>query len=61
MKIEVSQDYRALRRDAYPPLAEQLDALWKGGAEAEAMDARIKAIKAQFPKGETVPAMEGDE
>ena len=29
---------------------EQLDALWKGGAAAEAMLAEIEAVKARFPK-----------
>jgi hypothetical protein len=35
----------------YPPIGDQLDALWKGGAEAEAMLAKVQAIKAKYPKG----------
>lgn len=34
----------------YPPIGDQLDALWKGGAEAEAMKAKIQAVKAKYPK-----------
>jgi hypothetical protein len=43
-------DYRYQRRAEYPPIGDQLDALWKGGAEAEAMLARIQEIKSQYPK-----------
>lgn len=45
-------DYAEQRRRAYPPLVEQLDALWKGGEAAEAMRAQIRAVKARFPKPE---------
>lgn len=58
MKISVKVDYRAKRREAYPPIGEQLDALWKALAanpssltpEASAMLAQIQAVKTQFPK-----------
>lgn len=47
---EVPMNYTELRRLAYPKIEDQLDALWKGGAEAEGMRAQIQSIKAQFPK-----------
>jgi hypothetical protein len=34
----------------YPLIGDQLDALWKGGAEAEAMKAKIQEVKAKYPK-----------
>lgn len=48
----VLQDYARLRLGAegYPSIADQLDALWKGGAEEAAMRARVAAVKARFPK-----------
>lgn len=48
--LRIAQDVLALRAKAYPPLAEQLDALWKGGAEADAMRERVRAVKARLPK-----------
>lgn len=45
-------DYYAKRRDAYPALGEQLDALWKGGQEAADMLTKIQAVKAKYPKPE---------
>lgn len=50
MKIQVPVDYAQRRRDEYPSLADQLDAFWKGGEEAEAMRKRVLAVKARFPK-----------
>ena len=43
--------YIAKRASEYPPIGDQLDALWKGGAEAEAMLAKVQAVKLKFPKG----------
>jgi hypothetical protein len=43
--------YIAKRALEYPPIGDQLDALWKGGAEAEAMLAKVQAVKAKYPKG----------
>lgn len=43
--------YKAKRAAEYPPIGDQLDALWKGGAEAEAMLAKVQAIKNKYPKG----------
>lgn len=42
--------YAEKRRQDYPPIGDQLDAFWKGGAEAEAMKAKIQAIKDKYPK-----------
>jgi hypothetical protein len=43
-------DYYALRRAEYPSLADQLDAMWKGGDAAAAMTARIAEVKSKYPK-----------
>jgi hypothetical protein len=48
--VAAAGDYQSLRRAAYPTIKDQLDALWKGGAEAEAMRASVLAVKAQYPK-----------
>lgn len=45
-------DYYALRRNEYPSLGDQLDAMWKG-LESQSfidMQARIAYIKAKYPK-----------
>lgn len=42
--------YKAQRVAAYPPIGEQLDALWKGGDAAADMLARIQAVKLEYPK-----------
>jgi hypothetical protein len=44
-------DYYAKRRAEYPPIGDQLDALWKGGDAQTAMQAQIAAVKAKYPKG----------
>ena len=49
-RLLLADDWYALREDAYPPLKDQLEAFWKGGEEAEAMAARIQAIRDQYPK-----------
>ncbi len=46
----LASDYRSRRAAEYPSVPDQLDALWKGGAEMAAMRERIAAIKAKFPK-----------
>lgn len=43
-------DYYAKRRAEYPPLGEQMDAMWKGGDAMTAMQAKIQAIKQKYPK-----------
>jgi hypothetical protein len=50
-KFEAS-DYARLRRPEYPPIGDQLDALWKGGDAAAEMLARVQAVKAKYPKPE---------
>jgi capsid portal protein len=43
-------DYYVLRANEYPSLAEQLDAVWKGGIPQQNMQQRIDDIKAKYPK-----------
>jgi len=43
-------DYYAKRRSEYPALGDQLDAQWKGGDAATAMQARVQAVKTNNPK-----------
>lgn len=42
--------YQEQRRREYPPIPDQLDALWKGGADADEMKKKILAVKAKYPK-----------
>ena len=42
--------YRELRAKAYPPVGDQLDAIWKGGADQVAMRAIIDKVKSDYPK-----------
>lgn len=42
--------YKFQRASEYPPIGDQLDALWKGGEAAQDMLARIQAVKQQYPK-----------
>ena len=42
--------YKAQRAAAYPSIADQLDALWKGGDAAAEMLARVQAVKTEYPK-----------
>lgn len=42
--------YAELRAAEYPPIPEQLDALWKGGNEASSMKEKVNAVKAKYPK-----------
>jgi hypothetical protein len=43
------------RARAYPPIADQLDAIWKGPADMEVMRAKVLAVKAAYPKPESEP------
>ena len=43
--------YIAKRQAEYPPIGDQLDALWKGGDAAAEMLAKVQAVKAKYPKG----------
>ena len=57
-KIHHEANYREKRRDAYPLVADQLDAIWKMaaaltahiGPEAAAMLDSIREVKAKYPK-----------
>ena len=42
--------YRDQRKVEYPPIGDQLDALWKGGDAAAEMLSQIQAVKAKYPK-----------
>lgn len=44
--------YQRDRAAEYPPIGDQLDALWKGGDAATAMLAQVQAVKAKYPKSE---------
>jgi hypothetical protein len=44
--------YKDLRAKEYPPIGDQLDALWKGGDAAAEMLAKVQAVKAKYPKPE---------
>jgi hypothetical protein len=46
--------YQRQRAPEYPSIGDQLDALWKGGEAAEAMLAKIQAVKDRYPKPEGV-------
>jgi hypothetical protein len=45
-------DYYALRRNEYPSLSDQLDAIWKGAGSQAFLDmqSKIVAVKAKYPK-----------
>jgi hypothetical protein len=43
--------YQKDRRKEYPPIGDQLDALWKGGDAATEMLAKVQAVKTKYPKG----------
>ena len=47
---EAKVAYRELRRVAYPPMGDQLDALWKGGQGMAEMKAVIDKVKSDYPK-----------
>ena len=44
--------YKAKRAAEYPPIGDQLDALWKGGEAAAEMLAMVQAVKAKYPKAQ---------
>jgi len=43
-------DYAAARATEYPPIGDQLDAIWEGGAAYDAMRQKINTVKARHPK-----------
>lgn len=55
MKIVLPNKYAERRRSAYPPIEEQLDALWHGmhdnpSTRVEPFYSMLKAIKEDHPK-----------
>lgn len=55
MRLKHTEDYKKLRREAYPELADQLDALWHGMdsgeiKKSEPFYSMIKSVKDKFPK-----------
>ena len=44
--------YIAKRASEYPPIGDQLDALWKGGDAAAEMLTKVQAVKTKYPKPE---------
>ena len=61
-KVEIDMDvvnawvdpdaYKYKRVTEYPPIGDQLDALWKGGDAAAEMLAKVQAVKTKYPKPE---------
>jgi hypothetical protein len=45
-----ANSYQAKRASEYPPIGDQLDALWKGGDSAAEMLAKVQAVKVKYPK-----------
>ena len=43
-------NYKEFRTKEYPSVGDQLDAIWKGGAELDAMRAKVLTVKAKYPK-----------
>ena len=48
--IADTRTYAQKRAAAYPPIGDQLDAMWKGGDAEIAMRKMVLAVKAQYPK-----------
>jgi len=48
---ESATAYRAKRLAEYPPIGDQLDALFKAGLMPKDMAAQIQAVKDKYPKG----------
>jgi len=42
--------YQRQRAQEYPPIGDQLDALWKGGDSAAEMLTKVQAVKTKYPK-----------
>lgn len=43
-------DYIEKRVSEYPPIGDQLDALWSGGKDADDMKSKVLAVKSKYPK-----------
>lgn len=55
LKLKHVEDYRKLRRGAYPKIEDQLDALWQAmnsgkSKKLEPFYSMIKAVKDKYPK-----------
>lgn len=48
-RLLLAEDWYELRADAYPPLKDQLDAMWKGGDAAQAMADIVQSVKDRYP------------
>lgn len=48
-RLLLAEDWYELRADEYPSIKDQLDAMWKGGAAADEMAARVQAVKDKYP------------
>ena len=48
--LVAAEAYKQQRASEYPPIGDQLDALWKGGDAAAEMLAKVQAVKAKYPK-----------
>lgn len=46
-----TQEYARLRAPEYPPIGDQLDALFHAGVFPPEMAAKIQAVKDKYPKG----------
>lgn len=49
-ETDYTETYYEKRAKAYPDIGDQLDALWKGGADEAAMKAIIDKVKKDYPK-----------
>ena len=52
-RLQVAYDaklYQRQRAQEYPPIGDQLDALWKSGDAAAEMLAKVQAVKTKYPK-----------
>ena len=54
VKQQEANAYRVDRADKYPPIGDQLDALYHAGVFPPEMEAKIHSIKEQYPKPEEV-------
>ena len=45
-----SLEYSRTRASKYPPIGDQLDAMWKGGDDAAAMKVIVDQVKLDHPK-----------
>jgi len=50
LQLDVDLSYQRKRKIEYPPIGDQLDALWKGGTALEEMKAMVMAVKDKYPK-----------